>query len=603
MEDRLYDVIVIGGGPAGLTAALYLARARYRVLVIEKEKFGGQITITADVVNYPGVEKASGSALTETMRRQAGSFGAEFLLAEAESFEISGDLKTVVTSRGRFQAFGLVLATGASPRRVGFAGEAEFKGHGVAYCATCDGEFFTGLDVFVIGGGFAAAEEAIFLTKYARQVTVLVRKDQFGCARSLSDAVLAHPKISVLFNTVMEEVAGEGALQSARLKNLLTGEVALYRPPAGESFGVFVFAGYEPATDLFRNIVELNEQGYILTDRRQKTNLDGVYGAGDVCVKNLRQVVTAVSDGAVAATELEKYAAAMQKKTGLIPVLPAGPGEKTGAVNAPKGHSSSGGQRPDNPDTQAGATHTAGSDTDGTADISGRAYADDGIADTAGAADTAGTAALPDREREAGRLFSPEINAQLADVFRRLAAPLILKAALDQNLVSRELEAYLQELVSLTDKLTLEILPDDSTQTHRPWVGICRADGSDTGMAFHGVPGGHEFNSFIIALYNAAGPGQAIEPELLQKIRAIRQPVDLKVLVSLSCTLCPELVMAAQRIAAENPLVSAHVYDLNHFPDLRRQYKVMSVPCLVIDDGKTSFGKKNIRQLLDLISL
>lgn len=553
MDDRLYDVIIIGGGPAGLTAALYLARARYRALVIEKEKFGGQITITADVVNYPGVEKASGSALTETMRRQAQAFGAEFLLAEVEDLELSGDVKTVVTSRGKFSAFGLVLATGAQPRMVGFKGEAEFKGHGVAYCATCDGEFFSGLDVFVVGGGFAAAEEAIFLTKYARQVTVLVRKGEFRCAKSVSDAVLAHPKIKVLFNTVMDEVSGNETLSRARIRNTLTGEIREYRPPAGESFGVFVFAGYEPATALFQGKVELNEQGYILTDRDQKTNIDGVYAAGDVCVKNLRQVVTAVADGAIAATELEKYAAQAQKKTGLTPAAPA-------AASAP----------------------LSGIPADGPS-------------------------------ADGGELLTSEIKSQLTGVFDRMEGSLILRAALDERPVSRELEAYLRELASLTNKLSLEIFPSgakdeaseagagDSGDSHRPYVRLYKADGSYTGLAFHGAPGGHEFNSFVIALYNAAGPGQALDPDILARIQAIRQPLDLKILVSLSCVMCPELVMAAQRLAAASPLVSAEVYDLSHFPDLRERYKVMSVPCLVINDDKTSFGKKNIQQLLSLL--
>ena len=159
---ELYDVVVIGGGPAGLTAALYLARARYRVVVVEKEHFGGQITITDEVVNFPGVERTSGKVLTETMRRQAQNFGAEFLLAEVTGLAMDGDVKTVQTSRGELHSFGVLLATGAHPRSVGFAGEAEFKGRGVAYCATCDGEFFTGKEVFVVGGGFAAAEESVF---------------------------------------------------------------------------------------------------------------------------------------------------------------------------------------------------------------------------------------------------------------------------------------------------------------------------------------------------------------------------------------------------------------------------------------------------------
>lgn len=214
--ENLYDVVVIGGGPAGLTAALYLARARYRVVVVEKNHFGGQITITAEVVNFPGVERTSGAALTETMRKQAESFGAEFLLAEVTELDLSGDVKTVRTGRGDLKCFGVLLATGAHPRMVGFQGEAQFRGRGVAYCATCDGEFFTGKDVFVVGGGFAAAEESVFLTKYARHVTILIRGDGFTCAQTTADAARNHEKITVLTNTVVEEVSGDTALRFIR---------------------------------------------------------------------------------------------------------------------------------------------------------------------------------------------------------------------------------------------------------------------------------------------------------------------------------------------------------------------------------------------------
>lgn len=315
-----YDVVVIGGGPAGLTAALYLARARYRVLVVEKERFGGQITITSEVVNYPGVSSASGTSLTETMRRQAESFGAEFLLAEVTGLEAEGDVKKVQTNRGTLECFGILLATGAHPRRVGFAGEEEFRGHGVAYCATCDGEFFADKEVFVVGGGFAAAEESVFLTKYAKHVTILIRGEDFSCARSTADAARNHEKITVLTSVNVREVAGDSALRSIRYENTKTKEVTEYRAPDGENIGVFVFAGYEPATELVRGVVELDEQGYVVTDRQQRTSAEGIYAAGDVCVKNLRQVVTAVGDGALAATELERYAAALQEKTNIHPV-------------------------------------------------------------------------------------------------------------------------------------------------------------------------------------------------------------------------------------------------------------------------------------------
>lgn len=534
--EHLYDVVVIGGGPAGLTAALYLARARYRVVVVEQERFGGQITITSEVVNYPGVERTSGAELTETMRRQAEGFGAEFLLAEVTGLELEGDVKTVRTSRGALSCFGVLLATGAHPRMVGFRGEEQFRGRGVAYCATCDGEFFTGKDVFVVGGGFAAAEESVFLTKYARHVTILIRGEDFSCAQSTADAARNHEKITILTNTVVEEVSGDTALRSIRMRNTKTGEETEHRAADGETFGVFVFAGYEPATELVRGLAELDGQGYILTDRSQKTTADGLYAAGDVCVKPLRQVVTAVGDGALAATELERLCAAMQQKTGLRP-------------QAPK-------SRTPEPEAQA--------------------QTKDG-------------------------LFTGEMLSQLHTVFDRMASSLILRLCLDATPVSAELEHYMQELAAQSDKLSVE-QGDPSKVEHLPCVQICRSDGSWTGLAFHGVPGGHEFTSFVLGLYNAAGPGQALDEETEAAIRAIQKPVELQVLVSLSCTMCPELVTAAQRLAAAHPDISAQVYDLNHFPDLREQYQVMSVPCLVVNGGEQiSFGKKNIRQLLELL--
>lgn len=534
--EHLYDVVVIGGGPAGLTAALYLARARYRVVVVEQERFGGQITITSEVVNYPGVERTNGAELTETMRRQAERFGAEFLLAEVTGLELEGDVKTVRTSRGALSCFGVLLATGAHPRMVGFRGEEQFRGRGVAYCATCDGEFFTGKDVFVVGGGFAAAEESVFLTKYARHVTILIRGDDFTCAQATADAARNHEKITILTNTVVEEVSGDTALRSIRMRNTKTGEETEHQAADGETFGVFVFAGYEPATELVRGLAELDGQGYILTDRSQKTTADGLYAAGDVCVKPLRQVVTAVGNGALAATELERLCAAMQQKTGLRP-------------QAPK-------SRTLEPEVK---TQTNNS------------------------------------------LLTGEMLSQLQTVFERMASPLILRLCLDETPVSAELEHYIQELVAQSDKLSVE-QGDPSQVRHLPCVQICRSDGSWTGLAFHGVPGGHEFTSFVLGLYNAAGPGQALDEETEAAIRAIRKPVELQVLVSLSCTMCPELVTAAQRLATVHPDISAQVYDLNHFPDLREQYQVMSVPCLVVNGGEQiSFGKKNIRQLLELL--
>ena len=538
--NNLYDVIVVGGGPAGLTAALYLARAKYRVLVLEKEQFGGQIAITHEVVNYPGIAKVSGKALTDTIRQQAEHFGAEFLLAEATAFDLTGAIKTVQTNLGAYRCFGILVATGAHPRSVGFKGEEEHKGRGVAYCATCDGEFFTGKEIFVVGGGYAAAEESVFLTKFARHVTILVRKDDFSCAASVADHAKNHEKITVLFNTVMEEVSGENGLTYARYKNTVTGGVTEYQ--SDESFGVFVFAGYAPATGPVKGVVELNEQGYIRTDAFQKTSEEGVYAAGDVCIKPLRQVVTATGDGALAATELEKYVAYMHRKTGLRAVVPLMKREEA-AVTV---HDHSG--------------------------------------------------------KESDELFTDNMRQQLDAVFSRMERTLLLRLYLDGRPVSDELEGFMSALAALSDKLELEICNRHADSSFAPCVEVCYNDGTKTGLAFHGVPSGHEFTSFVLGLYNAAGPGQAVDEGTMQQIAAITKSTDIKILVTLSCTMCPDLVVASQRIAAANPNVTAHVYDIRHFEDLKNQYKVMSVPCLVLNDQHVSFGKKTIQQILQLLT-
>lgn len=542
-NEKLYDVVIIGGGPAGLTAAIYLARAHYRVIVVEKETFGGQITITSEIVNYPGIESTSGKELTENMRKQAENFGAEFMLGRVKELQTDGDIKQVMTDRGQLQCFGILLATGAHPRMIGFRGEAEFKGHGVAYCATCDGEFFTGKEVFVVGGGFAAAEESVFLTKYASRVTILIREEDFTCAEAVAEKARRHEKIRILTNVVVEEVSGDTVLRSITYRNLQTGEITEYHAPQGDTFGVFVFAGYEPETELVKGIVELTEQGYVVTDSTKKTNVDGVYAAGDVCVKNLRQVVTAVGDGALAATELERYAAAMQAKTGIKPELQKRPQKPVGEISDHEGsgHESNGQEK----------------------------------------------------------LFTEDMLTQLHTVFGKMERSLILKLYLDEREVSSELRAYMEELAALTDKLTVELAAEKVE--HPPCVRVCDAQGEYLGLAFHGVPGGHEFTSFILGLYNAAGPGQPLEEQAREQIKAIQKPLDIRIMVSLTCTMCPELVAAAQRIAALSDKVKAEVYDLNHFQSMKEQYHVMSVPCMVINDGAPMFGKKNVEQLLEIL--
>lgn len=541
---NLYDVAIIGGGPAGLTAALYLARACYRVIVLEKEKFGGQITITSEVVNYPGIEITDGKTLTEKMRVQAQNFGAEFKLAEVTSINMDNDVKEIETTKGKIHCLGVLLATGAHPRMIGFEGEAEYKGHGVAYCATCDGEFFTGKDIFVIGGGFAAAEESVFLTKYAKHVTILVREEDFTCAKATADETKANKDITVFYNKEVVRVEGDGVLRSITWKDRITGEETTHKVE-NDTFGVFVFAGYAPETSLVKGLAEVDERGYIITDKSQMTTREGLFAAGDVCIKPLRQVVTAVGDGALAATELEKYVVKMHKKTGLVPEQPVREGSATSHNITP-------------------------------------------------------ASVKPAAEDNGNALFTSDMLAQLNAVFGKMESKLVLSLGLDSRDSSNELKHYMEELAKLTDKLSVR-LEEDVDEKEAPYVKVCREDGSYSGLAFHGIPGGHEFTSFILGLYNVAGPGQQIEDDIKSKIEAVDKETKIKLMVSLTCTMCPDLVVAAQRIASLNPKVSTEVYDLNHFPDLRDKYQIMSVPCMVINDGKPNFGKKDISQVLDLI--
>ena len=543
MADKFYDGVIIGGGPAGLAAAIYLARARYRVLVVEKETMGGQIIITSEVVNYPGVLHTDGKKLTEEMRKQAQNFGAEFLKAQVTGLVLEGDKKKILTDKGEIQALGVVLATGASPRQAGFTGEEEFRGRGVAYCATCDGEFFTGKDLFVVGGGFAAVEEALFLTRYARKIRVVVRGKQFSCAGSAVEELLVHPDISVSFETEITEAGGRDMLEYVVLRKKDTGDTFTVQAEEGENLGIFVFAGYVPATELFRDQVKVSDKGYLLVNRKQETNVPGVYGAGDVCEKELRQVVTAVSDGAVAATSMEKYLFSMYQKLGIKSER-----RSTKEVKKPV-------QAEEKKKTSAG---------------------------------------------EEGFLIG-EMKESLAPVFARFEKEILVKVYLDDSYLSREVEGFVREMEPLSEKVRYEIQGAGAEGVTCPSLRICDSQGNYLGAEFHGVPGGHEFNSFIIALYNGAGPGQSMGEDIRQRIQKITGKTNLKIAVSLSCTMCPDVVMAAQKIALENPLVTAEMFDLVHYPDLKEKYQIMSVPCLIINDSRISFGKKGIGQILDLL--
>lgn len=311
--DDIYDSIIIGGGPAGLAAAIYSARSKMNTILFEKGRLGGQISITDEIANYPGffnpkVEERHAVKLIDNMIEQSKSFGARIEMKTVTEVNFKDKIKEVKTSDGEiYKSKSVIVATGAQPHKLGCKGEVEYTGKGISYCATCDADFFTDLEVFCIGGGDTAVEEAIYLSKFARKVTLIVRKDYVRCANSIEEKAKANPKIEIKFRTELLEVKGDGMVQEAVFKNNETGEELEYKADEEDGiFGVFIFVGYDPVTKLFDGLLDM-ENGYIKTDDEMHTNIEGVFACGDLRPKLLKQVVTATSDGAIAAISSEKY--------------------------------------------------------------------------------------------------------------------------------------------------------------------------------------------------------------------------------------------------------------------------------------------------------
>lgn len=552
--NTIYDLIIIGAGPAGISSAIYAGRAKLNTLVLEKESIGGQIKTTSEIVNYPGVIHHSGSGLMEDMRTQASSFGVKFQDAEVTSVDLNGEVKTLYTNKGELKSRAIIIATGASPRKLGFPGEKEFAGRGIAYCATCDGEFFKDLDVFVVGAGFAAAEEAIFLTRFARKVTVIAREPEFTCAKSIADKVLAHPKIEVKFNTEIVEASGEGVLNHCKFINNITKETFEYTASEEDgTFGIFIFVGYQPQTSLFKDSVDMDNFGYIITNENMETNIPGVYAAGDLRPKVLRQVVTAVADGAIAATCAERYVSEEKERLGIKDDFEPTP-EKV------------------EKETTSSTTNEA---------IGGQS-----------------------------KLLNDGVRNQLKGVFSRLTKSVTLVSIVDESLPkSIELRDLILDISNLSDKLEAEIykkgenpaIENKINADKFPVVAFLDSDGNYSGVKFHGVPGGHELNSFVLSIYNLGSAGQPIENSTLEAIKALDKPTNIKVAVSLACHFCPDVVVASQRIAIENKNVEAEMIDLSEFGDIKSKFKVMSVPAIIINDKEIHFGAKKIDEIISLI--
>jgi thioredoxin reductase (NADPH) len=300
-------VIIIGSGPAGLTAALYTARAMLSPLVITGNQLGGQVSITSDVENYPGfVEAVTGPGLVEQMQKQAERFGARVLIDEVTQADLSGGPPFHLKTHGEsFEAEALVIATGSSPRRLGVPGEEGLIGRGVSFCATCDGFFFRGKDVVVVGGGDSAVEEGLFLTKFATRVRIIHRRSELRAGETLKRRAAANDKISFIWDTVVEEVRGNGKVEAVRLKNLKTGAQSELATD-----GVFIFVGHFPNSDLFKGQLAMDEHGYLIADKSMMTSVPGVFAAGEIQDPVYRQVATSVGQGCAAAISLERWLAA-----------------------------------------------------------------------------------------------------------------------------------------------------------------------------------------------------------------------------------------------------------------------------------------------------
>ena len=299
----MYDTMIIGAGPAGMTAALYAARSNLKVALLERGIYGGQMNNTAEIENYPGYARISGPELAEKMFEPLENLGVEHLFGQVEKIEDHGNYKKIITEDGAFETKTVILASGANHRHLGVPGEEEYNSRGVSYCAVCDGAFFRDEDLLVVGGGDSAVEEAIFLTRFAKSVTIVHRRDQLRAQQLLQERAFSNEKISFIWDSVVKEIKGDDRrVTSVVFENVKTGQIS-----ESDFGGVFVYVGLDPVSDFVKDLGICDEAGWIITDQHMKTAIDGIYAIGDVRQKDLRQITTAVGDGAVAGQEVYKY--------------------------------------------------------------------------------------------------------------------------------------------------------------------------------------------------------------------------------------------------------------------------------------------------------
>ncbi|MGM0621286.1 MAG: NAD(P)/FAD-dependent oxidoreductase [Bacteroidota bacterium] len=307
-----YDVMIIGAGAAGLTAGIYSSRAKLSTLILNEGAVGGQMVLTEEIANYPGVAATKGYMLANTMKQQAKSFGCKIKSnVKIARYNFEGDVKEVELEDGRtFQARSVILTPGGRPRSLNIPGENQFKGTGISYCATCDGDFFTGKEVVVVGGGNSALEEAVALTQFATKVTIVHQFDHFQAFKHAVEEAQNNPKINFIMESELRGFYGNGKLESVDIEHLPSGEMSNLKTD-----GTFIFVGYQPNTETLKGLVKLNERNEIMVDTDMKTNIDGVFAAGDSIVKKYRQVTTAVADGTIAALSAARYLSEKQQVT------------------------------------------------------------------------------------------------------------------------------------------------------------------------------------------------------------------------------------------------------------------------------------------------
>ena len=305
----IYDLIILGGGPAGLSSGIYSARSKLKTLIIEQRRTGGQIVNTYEIENYPGsTEDVTGISLMNRMKDQCQSFGAQIIQDKIVSMNLKSDIKILKGKYKEYRCKALIIATGSYPKKLNIPKEEEFTGKGVSYCAICDGDFFTDLEVFVVGSGESAVKEGLYLTRYAKKVNIVSRSSYLKCSKMMEERVYNHSKINLFFNKAIKKIDGNEVLEKIVLEDVNNGEIIECDADKDDGIvGLFVFIGFNPQTDIFKYIIEVDSYGYIITDENMKTNVDGIFAAGDCRQKMLRQIVTATNDGAIAAVMAEKY--------------------------------------------------------------------------------------------------------------------------------------------------------------------------------------------------------------------------------------------------------------------------------------------------------